>query len=65
MKSQSKFRGKEGGERGRVIAFGVFDGLHEGHRHFLREARKLGGRLTVAVAHDEAVVMLKGRRPPL
>ena len=46
-----------------VMAFGVFDGLHDGHRHFLREARKLGEHLTVAVAHDEVVFELKKHAP--
>ena len=44
---------------GHVVATGVFDLLHLGHLHFLMEARKLGDRLTVIVAHDETVRRLK------
>ena len=33
--------------------------LHLGHIHFLREAAKLGERLTVIVAHDETARRLK------
>ncbi|MDO8590952.1 MAG: adenylyltransferase/cytidyltransferase family protein [bacterium] len=46
-----------------VMAFGVFDVLHNGHRHFLKEAKKLGQKLVVAVAPDEAVLMIKNRLP--
>lgn len=46
-----------------VMAFGVFDGLHEGHRAFLRAARTLGDRLLVAVAQDATVRLLKGHAP--
>lgn len=45
------------------MAFGVFDLMHDGHRHFLKEAKKLGGRLVVAVAPDEAVKEIKNRLP--
>ncbi len=43
--------------------FGTFDLLHDGHRYFLREARKLGGKLIVAVAPDATVVKIKGHLP--
>lgn len=46
-----------------VLVFGTFDGLHDGHRFFLREARKLGKRLVVSVAQDCVVKELKGRVP--
>lgn len=36
----------------RVMATGVFDIIHEGHIHFLKEARKLGDELVVVVARD-------------
>jgi len=45
------------------MVFGTFDGLHEGHRYFLSEARKLGDYLVVVVAHDRAVRELKNREP--
>lgn len=47
----------------RVLVFGVFDGLHPGHRSFLRQARSEGDRLIAAVARDSVVERLKGRRP--
>lgn len=47
------------------MAFGVFDGVHEGHRHFLKEARALGNFLIVAVAQDHIVEHLKGHLPKL
>ena len=46
-----------------VMVFGTFDGLHDGHRYFLKQARQLGDRLMVVVAPDEAVHILKGRPP--
>jgi len=47
----------------RVMVFGVFDGVHEGHRAFLREAKTQGEYLIVVVAQDAVVEMLKGHRP--
>ena len=46
-----------------VVIFGVFDGIHEGHRAFLREAKSYGDRLVVVVARDMAVQVLKGKFP--
>lgn len=46
-----------------VLVFGTFDGLHDGHRYFLREARTLGDKLAAAVAHDNVVQSLKGKPP--
>ena len=47
----------------KALAFGTFDGLHPGHRHYLDEAAKHGD-LTVVVARDANVGRIKGR-PPL
>lgn len=47
----------------KVIAFGAFDPLHEGHKDFLRQAKKLGDHLTVVVAHDSAIRAHKHREP--
>ena len=47
-----------------VMVFGVFDILHDGHRHFLRESKKLGGQLIAVLPSDLSVKELKGR-PPL
>ena len=46
----------------RVLVFGTFDFLHQGHLYFLREAEKLGA-LYIAVARDENVVKMKGTAP--
>ena len=46
-----------------VLIFGTFDGLHEGHRFFLSEARKLGERLIASVAQDSTVERFKKRSP--
>ena len=43
--------------------FGTFDGIHEGHRAFLRQARAYGDHLIVAVAPDEVVERLKHHPP--
>lgn len=47
----------------KALAFGTFDGLHPGHRHYLDEAAAYGD-LTVVVGRDATVVKIKGR-PPL
>lgn len=47
----------------RVMVFGVFDRLHEGHRYFLKKAKKYGGKLIVVVARDKAAFSLKKRNP--
>ena len=54
----------------RIMAFGTFDGLHEGHRDFFRQARALARStssgqapepyLVVSVARDSAVMRVKG-----
>ncbi len=45
------------------MVFGVFDGLHDGHRFFLREAKKRGGELIAVVARDAVVWLLKNKTP--
>lgn len=47
----------------RVLAFGTFDPLHEGHRDFFRQAKALGTHLTVVVARDSWVGAHKGHAP--
>jgi FAD synthetase len=46
----------------RVLAFGTFDHLHQGHKFFLTESAKHGD-LHVVVARDANVQRFKGRRP--
>lgn len=45
------------------LVFGVFDGLHEGHRHFLNDAKARCDELVVVLARDEIVRLLKNRSP--
>ncbi len=45
------------------MVFGTFDGLHEGHRAFLREARAHGDYLIAVIPEDRMVELLKGHRP--
>jgi FAD synthetase len=49
----------------KIMAFGVFDGLHPGHTNFFRQARSLSVSpfLVVSVARDVNVRRLKGRLP--
>lgn len=47
----------------KIMVFGVFDILHEGHRDFLRQAKALGDYLIVAAAQDNIVNELKARLP--
>ena len=48
----------------KVMCFGTFDLLHEGHKFYLNEAKKLGDYLIVVVARDERVEAVK-KQPPL
>ncbi len=45
------------------MAFGVFDGLHQGHLSYLRQAYSLGDKLYVLVANDKAVFWAKNKTP--
>ena len=47
--------------RRKVMVVGTFDGIHNGHIHYLKEARKLGNHLTVLISKDKT----KWRLPPL
>ncbi len=49
----------------KVMVFGVFDGFHEGHEHFLAQAKSLGDHLVVVVAQSHIVAHLKGHEPQL
>lgn len=57
-----------------VAVFGIFDGVHDGHRDFFKQARELGddprtrastvrGELIVIVGRDEIAEELKGKKP--
>jgi len=43
----------------RVLVFGTFDLLHQGHLNFLRQAQKLGDELYVVIARDLNVQAIK------
>lgn len=47
----------------KVLVFGSFDPLHEGHKYFFRQARALGDSLTVIVARDAAIRAVKDYEP--
>jgi D-beta-D-heptose 7-phosphate kinase / D-beta-D-heptose 1-phosphate adenosyltransferase len=53
--------------QGKTIVFtnGVFDILHAGHVHFLRQAKALGDVLVVGVNSDRSTQRLKGRSRPI
>ena len=48
-----------------VFTNGVFDLVHPGHIHYLKEARRLGSHLVVALNTDESTRKIKGERRPL
>lgn len=47
----------------RVLLFGTFDPLHEGHRALFRRAKAQGEQLLVVVARDETIRRFKQREP--
>lgn len=47
----------------RVLLFGAFDPLHDGHLDFFRQASELGGELVAVVARDSSVRARKNREP--
>lgn len=47
-----------------VFTNGIFDVMHDGHRHLLREAKKCGNFLVVALDSDLCARRLKGECRP-
>ena len=47
----------------KVMVFGTFDGLHEGHLNFFQQAREYGDYLVVVAGRDINVTKNKGRPP--
>lgn len=59
----------------KVLVFGTFDGLHEGHKDFFRQAKEYGAPakssgddrevnyLVVVVGRDSTIIKTKGRPP--
>jgi len=50
-------------QRTRVAVFGIFDGIHDGHRNFFRQAREFGDELIVIVGRDAICEQLKEKKP--
>lgn len=50
-------------KRKKVLVFGTFDGLHKGHLHLFKQARKHGDYLVVIVARDATVKKVKKHAP--
>jgi cytidyltransferase-like protein len=47
----------------KVLVFGTFDGLHEGHRDLFGQAAKYGDYVIAVVARDSTVLKNKARQP--
>ena len=45
------------------MVFGVFDGVHDGHKAFFKEAKTHGDYLIAVVTQDVIVEQLKNKRP--
>lgn len=48
-----------------VLTNGCFDILHRGHLHLLKEAKKLGDLLLVAINSDSSIKNIKGPNRPI
>ena len=46
-----------------VLAGGVFDIIHPGHIHTLKNSKQEGDLLIVSIARDNRVIKIKGRKP--
>lgn len=46
-----------------VVVFGIFDGIHDGHRDLFRQAKEHGDELVVIVGRDSASLRWKGKNP--
>jgi len=47
----------------KVLVFGTFDLLHEGHVSFFRQVARMGDRVIASVSRDEYVRRWKGKNP--
>lgn len=45
------------------MIFGIFDGFHDGHRHFVEEAASHCQKLIVVVGHPDVIQTLKNSAP--
>ena len=46
-----------------IMAFGTFDGIHLGHRFFLKNLQKFGKKIIIVIARDINVKKIKGKKP--
>lgn len=51
------------GKKKRVVIFGIFDGVHDGHRDVFRQAKEHGDELVVIVGRDSASLRWKNKKP--
>jgi FAD synthetase len=51
--------------RTKIMIFGTFDGLHQGHLNFFQQARNLASDpyLVTSIARDKNVKKIKGKKP--
>ncbi len=54
---------RSSGQNLRILVFGTFDGLHEGHKDFFRQAKEYGDYLVVVVGRDSTVMSVKKKLP--
>ena len=47
----------------RVVVFGIFDGVHEGHRSLFAQAKQRGDELIAIIGRDSASLKWKGKQP--
>jgi len=47
----------------KILVFGTFDGLHEGHENFFKQAKEFGDYLVVVIGRDSTVEQVKKRLP--
>ncbi len=64
-KEKSPFRRSAEKEETRIMVFGTFDGLHQGHINFLKQAKNFiqNSFLIVSIARDKNVLKIKGKYP--
>jgi FAD synthetase len=50
-------------KRKKAVVFGIFDGVHDGHRDLFRQAKEYADELVVIVGRDSASLKWKGKNP--
>ena len=62
-RSEEKVTPTTSNRKSQVVVFGIFDGVHEGHRDFFQQAREYGDALIVILGRDSSARSLKSRAP--